>query len=488
MDNNLNTQIISATKWSSITEIVAKLATPISSIILARILTPEAYGAMAAISIIISFTELFTDIGFKKYLIQHEFIDEKSKIDSANVAFWTNLSLSIIFWCIIIIFKDDLAILVGSPSLGLGIAVACFGIPLAAFSSLQTALYQREFDFKSLFFVRIIVITIPFLITLPLALILRNYWALIIGGLLSNLASAIILTIKSSWKPKFYFNPKLLKEMFSFCMWLLLDSILVWATCYIDVFLISRGLNEYYLGLYRTSVNIVGQILAIITASILPVLLPALSRLQSDLPAMRSLLLKMQKYTAIVIIPISFWFWLYRDLITNIVLGPKWLEAADFIGIWGAISSVMIVLSRFCTYVFPAVGKPKYSILSQVLHLIVLIPITIIAVGYGFETLYWSRSLVRFQALFIDFILVYILIKISPFKMILNILPEVCAGILMCCISYYLMKINNSYIWLCITCLISAFIYIIILYSLFPKEKTLLIHLYKKIKTKITRK
>ena len=482
MNNYLNKQISTAAKWSVITEIASKLATPISSIILARILTPEAYGAMAAIAIIISFTELFTDIGFKKYLIQHEFIDEKSKIDSANVAFWTNLTLSVAFWVIIVIFKDQLAILVGSPSLGLGIAIACLGIPLAAFSSLQTALYQRDFDFKSLFYARLLVITIPFFITLPLALILKNYWALIIGGLTSNLALAIILSIKSSWKPQLYFNIKILKEMFSFCMWLLLDSILVWATCYIDIFLISRGLNEYYLGLYRTSINIVGQILAIITASILPVLLPALSRLQNDIPAMRSLLLKMQKYSAIVMIPISFGFWIYRDLITKLVLGSQWLEATDFIGIWGSISCFMIVLSRFCTYVYPAIGKPKYSIVSQVAHLIVLVPVTIIAVRHGFEYLYWSRSLVRFQALFIDFILVYILIKMSPIKMIVNIIPELFAGIFMCCVAYYLKTISDNSIWLCFTCLISAFIYLLVLYYIFPKEKELILHLFKNLK------
>lgn len=39
--SELNSKIVKATKWSSITEVVAKLITPITSIVLALLLTPE---------------------------------------------------------------------------------------------------------------------------------------------------------------------------------------------------------------------------------------------------------------------------------------------------------------------------------------------------------------------------------------------------------------------------------------------------------------
>lgn len=42
--SELNTKILNAAKWSSVTEIIAKLITPITSIVLARLLTPEAFG------------------------------------------------------------------------------------------------------------------------------------------------------------------------------------------------------------------------------------------------------------------------------------------------------------------------------------------------------------------------------------------------------------------------------------------------------------
>ena len=96
MENkNLNVKIINATKWSSITEIIAKLITPITNMILARILAPEAFGVVATITMIISFADMLTDSGFQKYLVQHEFRNESEKIKYTNVAFWTNLFISI---------------------------------------------------------------------------------------------------------------------------------------------------------------------------------------------------------------------------------------------------------------------------------------------------------------------------------------------------------------------------------------------------------
>ena len=45
-----------ATKWSSITEIMVKLVSPIVNMVLARLLAPEAFGLVATITMVISFT------------------------------------------------------------------------------------------------------------------------------------------------------------------------------------------------------------------------------------------------------------------------------------------------------------------------------------------------------------------------------------------------------------------------------------------------
>ena len=83
MENqNLNNKVIRATKWSGITEIAAKLVAPVTTMVLARLLTPDAFGVLVTAQMVISFAEIFTDAGFQKYIVQHEFVDDNDKYKS----------------------------------------------------------------------------------------------------------------------------------------------------------------------------------------------------------------------------------------------------------------------------------------------------------------------------------------------------------------------------------------------------------------------
>lgn len=476
MSENLNKKIVNATKWSAITEIMAKLVAPISSMVLARLLTPEAFGVVATLNMVIAFAEIFTDAGFQRYLIQHEFKDEDDKDKSTNVAFWSNLVMSFVIWGVIAIFSNPLSALVGSPGLGNVLIVACASIPLAAFSSIQMALFKRSFDFKTLFWRRLAMIIVPLCVTVPLAFWLRSYWALVIGTITINLVNALLLTIKSNWRPRKYYSFARLKDMFAFCSWSIMDSVLVWATSYVDIFFIGRALSVYYLGVYRTSISTVGQFTSLITHSILPVIMPSLSRLQNDLPEMRKTLLKFQKYTGVLLLPIGVGIFMFRDLVTDVMLGNQWTEAAPFIGLWGLMEVTTVIFSRFCSPVYPAIGKPRISVIVQILHLVVLIPAVIISGKYGFRALYITRSLIRLELVMVNLIFVYVLIKQSPWKMFVNILPEILSCIVMAVAAWLLLKVNDnialSFVWVGVC----ATVYFAVLY-LFPGNRALLLNL-----------
>ena len=79
MDVLNSKKIINATKWSTISEILAKLIAPLTNMLLARLLSPEAFGVVASITMVVNFADLLSDSGFQKYLIQHEFENEKQK-------------------------------------------------------------------------------------------------------------------------------------------------------------------------------------------------------------------------------------------------------------------------------------------------------------------------------------------------------------------------------------------------------------------------
>ena len=471
--DNLNKKVVSATKWAAITQIVAKLVAPITNMVLARLLTPEAFGVVATLTMIITFAELFTDAGFQKYLVQKDFKDETDREQSTNVAFWSNFILSLIIWGIIAIFNEPLAALVGSPGLGVVLIVACFSIPLAAFSSIQMALYQRDLDFKTLFKVRLIGICVPLIVTIPLAFWLRSYWALVIGTIVQNVINAFFLSYYSKWKPHFQYSIQKLKEMFSFATWSLIESVSVWLTGYIDIFVVGSMLNKYYLGLYNTSITIVGQIMGLIIAATTPVLFSGLSKLQNDDEEFKRVFFKFQKYVSIILIPLGFGIFCYRELLTAILLGDQWNEAEEFIGIWGMASAITIILSHYSSEVYRSKGQPRLSVIVQWLHLIVLVPVIFIAANYGFKSLYVFRTLARGELIFVNLIVSYVVFRISIKRMFTNIAPALTASLFMLLVSQLLRMVDTSMLWEIASLCISAISYLCFI-CLFAEERNII--------------
>lgn len=473
-------KVVSATKWSAMAEIAAKLVSPITTMVLARLLAPEAFGVLVTAQMVISFAEIFTDAGFQKYLIQHEFDDDDDKYKSTSVAFWSNLIMSLIIWLFITVYSSPIARLVGCDGNGLVIAVSCICIPLSAFSSIQMALFKRDFDFRTLFGVRLAGILIPLVITIPLAFITISYWALIIGMICLNFSNALLLTIKSRWKPRWYFSIERFKAMFSFSMWSMLEAVSIWLTSYIDLFIVGTMLSQHYLGIYRTSMSTVAQITSIITAATTPVLFSSLSRLQNDREGFNDMFFKFQKLVGVLVIPLGVGIYLFRDLITEILLGDQWLEASGFIGLWGLTSAVTIVMGHYASEVYRAIGKPKLSVLAQWLHIVVLCPVILAFVNKGFESLCVARSLVRLELVVVQLALMHMVVKMDIGKMFLNILPSALAA---CAMTLVLLLPSSPeigmqllYVTLC------ACAYFAVL-MLFPEERHLCLNLKSQFKS-----
>ncbi len=476
MSSNLHTKISTAAKWSAIGEVMAKLITPISTVVLARLLTPEAFGVIATISMVISFAEIFMDAGFQRYIIQREYNSDQEKFRCADVAFWTNLTLGVVLWGVIFIFKDKLANLVGNPGLGIVLAIAAISIPISSITSIQMAIFKHSLDFKSLFYRRIATVIVPLAITIPLAFYLRSYWALVIGTLVSNIITAIILTIFSPWRPSLFYDFTILRGMVGYSSWTFIDAILVWATSYAEIFFIGILLNEYYLGLYKTSMTTVGQFVSLISSIILPVLMPALARTQNDYAEMRFIILKLQKYAGLILLPIGALIWGFNEQITSILLGEKWAPAAKFIGIWAIAEVVMLLFSRFCSNIYPAIGKPRVSVTVQILHLIVLIPSVYIAATISFEALYLTRTIIRLQLLIINWWFAHKLIGVSVPQTIYNVAPSILMSIFIGIIAFLLTRVSSNNLMILVWGPLCCLIYVIGLFSI-PSERKYIKHL-----------
>lgn len=470
-EKQLTEKITNAAKWAAVTEIAAKIVSPISNMVLARILVPESFGVVATVTMVFSFADMFTDAGFSKYLIQHEFVDDNEKNQSANVAFWTNILVSLVFLITIIIFAGPISDFLGLSDSGITLIVSCISLPLTSFSSIQMALYKRDFDFKSLFFVRVVVVTIPLFVTVPMAFILKSYWALIIGTIVGNAANAIVLTVKSPWKPNFFYSLKLLNKMFSYSVWTLLESITMWFNGYIDTFIVSIFLSIFYLGLYKTAMTTVNQILNLIVTATTPILFSTLSRLQNNKAEFKTTYLKFQRLVGTLLIPLGFEIFFFRELGTQILLGNQWSEIADFIGLWGSVGTFSVVIAQFASEAYRAMGKPRVAVLSQIIQLIFLLPAVFIGAQFSFKALYILRTFVRVISVVISLILLHKFIHIKYHEVLKNLMPMSISSVIMSIVIYFMKDISDNLLFSILTALVGIVVYSAVLLLLFPQNR-----------------
>ena len=423
MSDELTKKASSATKWSLVTEVVVKLISPLTQVALAHILAPEAFGVVATVTMVTSFADMLSDAGFQKYLIQHEFGDEEALSRGANVAFVTNLAVSLTLWALIAAFNDPLAAMVGNEGLGIVLVVACASLPLTGLSSIQLALFHRRFAFKELFAVRVAVALVPLLVTVPLALLGFGFWSLVVGTIVGNLVNAIALTVKSNWKPFLFYSFTELKGMFSFSAWTLLEQLSIWLTSWMGTFIVGSLLTSYHLGLYKTSISMVNTAMGIITSATTPVLFAELSRRQGDPQAFERAFFRMQRKVGLFVVPLGFGIFLYRDFATELILGPQWSEASLMFGLWALTSAVVIPIGYYASEVFRAKGRPKLSFASQVAYLVVMVPVTYYAATLDFESFALVSSLVRFVAIAIDMFILKFFIKFPIGRMLRGLAP-----------------------------------------------------------------
>lgn len=482
-ENKLTKSVNNAAKWSLITELIAKIISPITNMILARILAPEAFGILATVVMVISFSEIFVESGFQKFLIQREFKTEKEEKEYLNVAFWSNLLFSLFVWCIIIIFNQKLAEFVGNPGLGKVLVITGITIPVYGIIGIQSCQLKKALNFRKLFYVRLTSSFTPLIITIPLALIDFGYRALIIGNISGVLLQSIVLFIITSYKPNFYFSLLKLKIMLQTGLWTMLDGIAIWLTAWIDSFLISNNMSNYYMGLYRNSNTMITSLFSIVTAAIIPVLFPALSKLQNNSKEFNKLFLNMQHRLAFFLIPMGVGVFLYRELATTILFGNKWIEASRIVGIMAITTAIRSIFVSMYSEIFRAKGKFKIPLYMQILDLVFLIPTCLFSVKYGFWALVFSRAFAKLPLIIPEMIMVKYISGITLIRTVKSMFPIIFSTIIMTIVGRYLQTFSMSIIWSIVSIIICIIIYFLII-LLFKNERKEIVNVLYRIKIK----
>jgi len=397
--------LIRSLKWSFFAELVSKAITPVVFIVLARLLSPEDFGVMAAALMVIAFSQIFWEAGMGAALIQRQ-TDVK---DAANVTFWINIGLGCVIAVVLYVASESIAsVFFQDPRVAAVLQVMTLMVMLGAVSSVHTALLQKEMSFKKLFWVRFVTVSLPGIASIPLALNGMGYWALVVGALVGQAAQVLMLWYISQWRPEWSFNRVIAKEMARFGAWVGASGLLAWFYMWADSLIVGMYLGSHELGLYRMGNLFSTMIFAVLLGSIAPVLYSHLSRMDQDRQRLRNATEKVIKVIIMVAIPTALITYSLSDQIGTVLFGDKWQGVGFVLGVMALVHGFAWIVGMNGE-VYRAMGKPSYETVVMAGSLVVYLGVYIYAINLSFESFVWARFVLVFGALGLHF---YVLNKV----------------------------------------------------------------------------
>jgi len=391
-------------------EITSRTASPIITVILARLLTPADFGVIATGMIIISFGQMVWDAGLSKALIQTREAPE----ETANVVFWINLALGLAVYLIIFIMAPWVSIFFHSQGATPVLRVLGLLVVIASLSSVQQALFVRDLDFRRLFWVKLFAAFVPGIFSIPMAYSGYGVWALVAGTLAAQTLNLVLLWHFSPWRPNFQYNNLLARKIFPFGVWVLAESIGGWLLVWGDNIAVGRFLGVRDLGIYQTGWAMVTVIFGMALNPLLSVLYPAFSRLQHDLPAMKEHFYKANRIVMALAIPIGTGLLLVGPEISKVLFGERWQGLGFVLSMLG-ITFCFSWLVGINTELYRAIGRPDLNTKLIFVSILYYIPAYYLAAKYNLTIFVCTRFFLVLITIPLHIFLCRKVLKVSVF-------------------------------------------------------------------------
>ena len=322
--------VISNFIWRFAERVGAQLVAFIVSIVLARILDPDAYGIVALITVITVIMQVFVDSGLGNALIQKKDADnlDFSTVFYTNIAFCSVLYIVLFFWApFIASFYRDATLIPYIRVLGLTVLIS--GI-----KNVQQAYVSRNMLFKKFFFSTLGGTIAAGIVGIIMAVMGAGVWALVAQQVINLTIDTIILWITVKWRPELKFSFERLKGLFGFG-WKLLASALI-DTVYTNIrqLIIGRMYSSANLAQYNRGRQFPNLIVQNVNTSIESVLLPAMSHEQDDKDHVRSMTRRSIKTSTYIMAPLMMGLAFIGEPLIDLVLTDKWLPCVPFMRIF----------------------------------------------------------------------------------------------------------------------------------------------------------
>lgn len=299
-------------------------------IVLARILDPEHYGVLSMMLIFTTLANVFIQRGFNTALVQNEDVTEE---DYSSV-FWVTMTVATVLYLVLFAATPLIAGFYKIPDLVAPFRVLCLVLFPGALNSIQLAKVSRKLDFKKVFRSNIAAILLSGAAGITAALLGAGLWALVIQKLLNVMIACTVMWFTVKWRPRRVFNVARVKVLFSYG-WKILASGLI-DTLYQDLrsLVIGKKYSAGMLGYYNRGKQFPQFIINSIDSAIKGVLLPSLSRYQSEREKLKTMMQTSIAVSSYIIFPMMAGLAGVAEPIVRLLLTEKWLPCVPYMQIY----------------------------------------------------------------------------------------------------------------------------------------------------------
>lgn len=319
----------------------------VSTMVLARVLTPADFGLVAMVTAITGFLALFKDLGLSTATVQ------SAEIGGGEVSalFWVNVLVSALLAVLVAGLAPLLAWLYHEPALtGITVATAS-GFVFSGLGVQHQALLQRQMRFGLLAAVDIGSLTAGIAAGLLLALNGAGYWALVAMPIVTSLTASVGYWVACSWRPGRPVWGSSVKRMLSFGGFLTGFNSVNYFARNADNVLIGWRWGPASLGLYAKAYQLLLLPLQQLNAPTTSVAIPALSRLQDDPVRYRRAYMQVVEKLTLLTIPLVAFLIATSSWVVVVVLGPQW-AGANHIFMWLGVSALVQPVTNTTGWLF----------------------------------------------------------------------------------------------------------------------------------------
>ena len=358
----------------------------ISTLILARLLTPADFGIVAIIAVVIQFFDLMSTAGSEPYLIQ-----KRSLEDGDLATAWTvNLLFKGGLWLILVLSAPWVAGYYDRPELVEPVRVASLVLLINGLASPGIAVLKRELQYRKILHLSIWQKVFSFSIVMAIVLHTPSYWALIFG----DIASAVVMTLGSFLIHPYRPRPMLtnFREQLGFSQWIFLRNVLGFVRSQVDTLLVTKNFAMADVGIFHVAKSLSAMPAKDIVAPAVEPLLSAFSRVRDD---RADLVFKVRVsicFVTFLIMPVCVYIALFPDSIVDVFLGDQWTGAYLVLANMTPLL-LTLSISRVFESICIAIERLRDLFLYNILSTLFLTVCLILLVDRSLESFVLIRSL-----------------------------------------------------------------------------------------------